>query len=175
MTPQAIRRAKTQQPRQKPRKASKPEATTRMPSSTAGPTAEPVVSHSTAARPLTTVPMPWANRLGGPGTSRGLPSRGATTWTASRPSGLYRGPQPSRSANPTKSTSVIQCQPVARASTESEKTPKATERAAHSFTGFGKWNRLRRGVFTSPTREVFIRGFLLDPRSPAPAGRGPGT
>ena len=37
--------------------------------------------------------MPWANRLGGPGTGRAAKgSRGVATLVTSRPSGLKRGP-----------------------------------------------------------------------------------
>jgi hypothetical protein len=45
-------------------------------------------------------PIPWANRLGGPGTGFGAPSRGATTRLASAPSGDNRGPVSTRAQNP---------------------------------------------------------------------------
>ena len=55
---------------------------------------------ATTAAVVIAAPMPWANRFGGPGTSRGAPSRGAITRLASAASGDSRGPVSTRAQNP---------------------------------------------------------------------------
>ena len=62
-----------------------------------GPEPEPQDQRGRWRRPR---PMAWANRLGGPATSRGAANRGATTRVASWPSGLRVGPVSTRAQNP---------------------------------------------------------------------------
>ncbi len=81
------------QPRHTPANASSDAAPTSMTSTTVATVGAPamVATRTTAEQRR---PMPWANRLGGPGTSRGSMRvrRGRTTRVTSRPSGEKRGP-----------------------------------------------------------------------------------
>ena len=91
MMPARISRAKIRQPKQMARTDSSVAATTTRPTSTAASPAAPA-SHATSAPTVSVAPMPWAKRLGGPGTQRGSTSRrGTTTRVTSRASGLSRG------------------------------------------------------------------------------------
>ena len=67
--------------------------------------------------------MAWANRLGGPGTNRGRPSRGAMTRVASWPSTLSFGPVSTRARKPSASTTISPCQPVIKVSDGQQRHP----------------------------------------------------
>ena len=63
----------------------------------------PTPNQATDAPTVTTAPMPWANRFGGPGVSRGsIPARrhGVSTRVTNWPSGLNRGPASTRATKP---------------------------------------------------------------------------
>ena len=61
----------------------------------------PNAAHEMRAETDSAAPMAWAKRFGGPGTSlASTASRGVITFVTSRPSGLKRGPDATRAANP---------------------------------------------------------------------------
>ena len=87
--------------------------------------------------------MAWAKRLGGPGVRRSSKgSAGVTTRVTSAASGSNRGPQATRSANSTASTTMIQGWRSTRQASPISAVPAATPRADTSFTGLGKLNTL---------------------------------
>jgi hypothetical protein len=68
MTPAAMRAAKTLQPTQKAKTDSSTAKTTMSAVSTAAAVVQPRANAETAATVVTTAPIVWANRFGGPGT-----------------------------------------------------------------------------------------------------------
>ena len=83
ITPRRIKKLKMWQPTQMARTDSAKAKTTMRPSSTWATRHSPA-SQLTVAAVVTTAPMPWAKRLGGPGTGRPCwLSRGAMTRVAS--------------------------------------------------------------------------------------------
>ena len=116
---------------------------------------------ATAATTVNANPIDCANRFGGPGTSFGAPSRGATTARRQlcERAELRTGEHASEEAE-SQSTSS-QCQPVMSATSAMTATPPATTRAALSLTVSGKPStdatppRYRRTA-TIPTRSIGI-------------------
>ena len=111
---------------------------------------------------MTTAPMPWANRFGGPGTSRGSTPRrvsiGVSTRVTSWPSGLNRGPASTRATKPYASGRTSHVCPNSRAVAAITTTPPATNRADTSFTGLGKLNSRDMAPQPYPTKLVSFRG-----------------
>jgi hypothetical protein len=87
-----------------------------------------------------TAPIACAKRFGGPATTFGVPSRGATTRVASWPSGLSVGPVSTRAQKPSASGTSSQCVEVTSANSAISATPPATARAAFSLTVRGNEN-----------------------------------
>src|SRR6476619_2137378 len=145
MSPRRCRKPKMVQPRQNPANASSEAAAISTASRTHAAGARPAAS-SNAAAVDTAAPMPWANRLGGPGTSRVRPSQGVRTLTESWAKGEIRGPNSTRSQNPAAMKASPQPKPVSRVTAESATTRAAVMRAAYSFTGLGNANTLRQSM-----------------------------
>ena len=99
----------------------------------------PALKQTTEALTLNAAPMPWAKRLGGPGTNfcHAL-IRGPLTRTANCPRGEIVGPAITRARNPYVSGMRIHEALAKNATTDIATTPRATVRAAASFTGLGK-------------------------------------
>ena len=85
-------------------------------------------------------PIPWAKRLGGPGTGFFAPEPRRDHVLRDRPSGLSVGPVRTRAQKPYASGISSQYAPVARITIAASSTTPATTRAAFSLTGFGKEN-----------------------------------
>ena len=99
----------------------------------------PAPRASAAAASDSVAPMPWAKRLGGPGTGRGATgSRGVITRVTSCPRGLSVGPVRTRARNPYAITAVSHGCSSTIASALINTTPAATRRADTSLTGSGK-------------------------------------
>src|SRR6478736_335934 len=145
MSPRRCRKPKMVQPRQNPANASRDAAAISTASSTHAAGASPAAS-STADAVDTAAPMPWANRLGGPGTRRVRPSQGVRTLTESWARGEIRGPNSTRSQNPAAMTASPHPKPVSRVTADSATTRAAVMRAAYSFTGFGNANTRRQSI-----------------------------
>ena len=99
ISPARMSRPNAWQPRQNATIDSSPAATTSSASSTSAAVVAPASTRIPAAV-VKAAPMPWANRLGGPGTYFGRPSRGAATRIANRPRGLRGGPVSTRAQKP---------------------------------------------------------------------------
>ena len=100
IAPTRISSANTWQPRQIAKIDSSPAAIASSTSTTSAAVWAPKPSASTSATVENAVPIPWANRFGGPGTGFEGPSRGAITFWASAPSGLSVGPVRTRAQKP---------------------------------------------------------------------------
>src|SRR5262249_42868825 len=110
MRPTRIRPAKIAHPTQNAKTDSSVAAITIMPSrATATQSARKPKWATTAADDIV-APRACAKRLGGPGTGRGRPRRGATSRVASWPSGLNVGPVSTRARNPYASGTVSHSQ-----------------------------------------------------------------
>ena len=151
ITPARISSRKTQQPAQNPTIDSRRANTSNTPTSIEATVRSPKARLITAAEVENTSPTDWAKRFGGPGTSRGGPRRGATTFVAICPSGLHRGPANTRSKKPSATTTSNQCHPVTSVTTACIATPAATTRAAFSLTGFGKLKTVDKKSILLPT------------------------
>jgi protein-tyrosine-phosphatase len=118
-------------------------------------------------------PIACAKRLGGPGTRRGGPRRGATTLVASWPSGLSVGPVSTRAQKPYASGTNIQGLRRPNAATHITTTPPATTRAATSLTGFGKPKNLLAPLALDAMGDPLPSpGFQLLATLPVPPVRG---
>ncbi|GIT76456.1 MAG: hypothetical protein Ct9H300mP31_09870 [Acidimicrobiaceae bacterium] len=122
-------------------------------------------------------PMPWANRLGGPGVScTAHDRRGRTTRVIRLPSGLSVGPVATRARNPQARTTTSSVHPVARMTTHWSTTPVATSRAETSSTGCGNENRSVApvSVFRFPTGQTLLSGDVALHDPTVPGWRNPG-
>ena len=87
------------------------------------------------------VPTSWANLLGGPATRFSFfIIKGTTNRTAICPMGLSVGPVNTLAIKPYNMKAESHIDSVTNMAITSMKTIKATDRAAYSFTGFGKEN-----------------------------------
>ena len=87
------------------------------------------------------VPISWANLLGGPGTRFSFfKTKGTTNLVAICPIGLSVGPVNNLATKPYSSKAESHVDPVMSIPMTSSRTINATDRAAYSFTGLGKEN-----------------------------------
>ena len=115
----------------------------------------PKPNHSTRAAVDIAAPIAWAKRLGGPGTGRARSSLGATTRVASWPSRAQARPRQHPGPEPVNDRDK---QPLLLKDDggdgHDEDHAPATARAATSFTGLGKLNRL-------PARPLTPKAYLM--------------